>query len=751
MELIGQLESIIFRNESNAYTVAEFEVDSEIYTIVGYMPFISEGDCLKIIGQTIEHKEYGTQIQVKKFEKLMPLTLKSLEKYLASGNIKGVGEKLANKIITTFGDETINIFKLEPHKLANIRGITREKAIEISTQFIENWEIWQIVGFLEKIGISTEYTKKVYDVLGNNTIEQIEQNPYILIDIVRGVDFVQIDKMALKLGIDNTNEKRIKSGIKYGLIKSTLNGHSCVEKEELIRDVMTLLHISKELVEENLISLNVKNEIVIEQRKEIKNTKEEIKEKLLNEYVYISTYYLTEKEIANRLKLLKNAKNTKHIKNIGKDIKKINKNLDIELSEKQKEAVELVNENNVVIITGGPGTGKTTIIKTIIEIYEQKDKKVVLAAPTGRAAKRMTETTGKEASTLHRLLEIGKIDEDNLFKENTNYQGAPIDGDIIIIDEVSMVDMFLISYLLKGIYQGSKLILVGDKDQLASVGPGSILKDLIESKEIPTIHLNKIFRQAAKSKIILNAHNVNNGEKLILKAKGNEEELKEDFFFIKQTAQKNMIEEIISLCTGRLKKFGNYDFFENIQVLSPTKKGLLGTRELNKELQAKLNPYSDNKLERQAMGVIYRIGDRVMQIKNNYDIYWEKELKGKVSHGTGVFNGEFGTITNIYENEKQLEIIFDDKKIAIYEFSELDQIEHSYVVTIHKAQGSEFDVVILAVPQSAPMLLTRNLLYTGITRAKKLLILVGNDKVLEYMIQNVDSKKRNTGLEYKMK
>ena len=749
MELIGQLESIIFKNESNAYTVAELEVENEIYTIVGYMPFITEGDCLKINGQIIEHKEYGTQIKVEKFEKLMPLTLKSLEKYLASGNIKGVGEKLANKIVTTFGEETINIFKLEPYKLANIRGITREKAIEISTQFIENWEIWQIVGFLENIGISSEHTKKVYDVLGNNTIEQIEQNPYILIDIVRGVDFIQIDEMALRLGINSNNEKRVKSGIKYGLIKSTLNGHACVEKENLVKYVINLLHIPREEIEENLISLNVKNEIMIEQRKETRINEKKEDETLLIEYVYISSYYITEKEIVNRINILKNTKNTKYIKNICQDIKKINKNLDIELSQKQKEAVELVNENNVVIITGGPGTGKTTIIKTIIEIYEQKDKKVVLAAPTGRAAKRMTETTGKEASTLHRLLEIGKIEEDNLFKENNNYQGAPIDGDIIIVDEVSMVDMFLINHLLKCIYQGAKLILVGDKDQLASVGPGTVLKDLIESESIPTIHLNKIFRQAAKSKIILNAHNVNNGKNLILKSEENEK-LKEDFFFIKQTDPKKMVEEIISLCTGRLKKFGNYDFFENIQVMSPTKKGILGTKELNKELQKKLNSYSDNKQERQAMGVVYRIGDRIMQIKNNYDIYWEKEVKGKVNHGTGVFNGEFGTITNIYENEKQLEITFDDKKTAIYEFSELDQIEHSYVVTIHKAQGSEFDVVILVVPQAAPMLLTRNLLYTGITRAKKLLILVGSERIVNYMIQNVDSKKRNTGLKYKM-
>lgn len=333
------------------------------------------------------------------------------------------------------------------------------------------------------------------------------------------------------------------------------------------------------------------------------------------------------------------------------------------------------------------GTGKTTIIKTIIDIYEKKGKKVVLCAPTGRAAKRMTETTGKDASTLHRLLEIGKIDEDNLYQNTSNYEGAPIDGDLIIVDEMSMVDVFLMNYLLKCIYQGTKLILVGDEDQLASVGPGAVLKDLIHSEKIATIHLDKIFRQAAKSKIILNAHRVNQGENFI--NKNDEEfsgEMKEDFFFIKGNDQAKMLSEVISLCTGRLKSYGNYDFFQNIQVLSPTKKGMLGTKELNKALQSQLNPNKNNLPEKASMGAIYRIGDRVMQIKNNYDIYWERKISNKTEMGSGVFNGEIGTITKIDESEKLVEIKFDDDKLAWYEFSELDQIEHSYAITIHKSQ-----------------------------------------------------------------
>lgn len=516
--------------------------------------------------------------------------------------------------------------------------------------------------------------KKYLIYFGSNAIEEIEANPYILIDITKGVDFKQIDKMALDLGINYDNEKRVISGIKYGLIRSTYNGHACVLKSNLIEFVINLLDVSTENVENGFINLKVKNEIVIEEREK-------------EEYVYLYAFYKAEEEIAFRINRLQKAKNVKKVLHIETELKKVEANSSIELSDKQKEAVKLVNENNVTIITGGPGTGKTTIIKTMIDIYEEKGKKVVLCAPTGRAAKRMTETTGKEASTLHRLLEIGKIDEDSLYKNTSDYEGAPIDGDLIIVDEMSMVDMFLMNYLLKCIYQGTKLILVGDEDQLASVGPGSVLKDLIHSEQIATIRLDKIFRQAAKSKIVLNAHRVNQGEGFLKKEQNEEqEELKDDFFFIKETYQEKMLAEVISLCTGRLQNYGNYDFFQSIQVLSPTKKGMLGTKELNKALQEKLNPNINHLPEKASMGAIFRAGDRVMQIKNNYDIYWEKEISGKKEMGSGVFNGEIGTITEIKEREKQVEIKFDDEKVAWYEFSDLDQIEHSYAITIHKSQ-----------------------------------------------------------------
>jgi len=699
LEIKGEVTDIIYQNEVNSYTIAVFETDEEETTIVGYLPFVKSGDTLKVEGKFVEHKDYGRQFKVETFEKLMPETLGALEKYLANGSIKGIGEATAKKIIKTFGEDTINVFKFEPEKLAQIKGISKSKAIEMSESFIENWEVWQIVGFLERFGIGAENAKKIYDLLGINAIEQIESNPYILIDMARGVDFKQIDQMALKLGISYDNQKRVESGIKYGLIKATYNGHSCVIKQNLIDYVISLLDVTTDAIEDNIINLKAKGEIIVERRDEA-------------EWIYLENFYNVEKEIATRIIRLDKSKNLKKIEHIENALKGVEKKSNIELSEKQREAVLSINDSNVTIITGGPGTGKTTIIKTIIDLFEERKKKVVLTAPTGRAAKKMTEATGKEASTLHRLLGIGKLDDEGIYSRHSDYKGEPIDADLIVVDELSMVDMFLMNYLLNCIYQGTKLILVGDVDQLASVGPGSVLKDLINSDTINTVKLDKIFRQAAKSKIVLNAHRVNSGLGFI---KNDDEEIeedtKQDFFFIRQNSTEKMLQEVISLSTGRLEKFGNYDFFKNIQVLTPTKKGPLGTRELNKALQAVLNPNVDELPERKMGDVVYRVGDRVMQIKNNYDITWEKEAKpfgvekidgkseenswtsmylakpkDKKEIGTGVFNGEMGTIIEIDEREKVVKIQFDDEKIAWYEYADLDQIEHSYAITIHKAQ-----------------------------------------------------------------
>lgn len=746
MQLEGQVIDIIYKNEINSYTVATFETsEMEETTIVGYLPFVNEGDNLKVTGDVVKHPDYGEQFKVATFEKTMPTTPEALEKYLANGNFKGIGPATAKKIVNTFGKDTINVIKLEPNKLTQIKGISKEKAFEIAEQFLANWEIWQIVGFLDKFGIGPQSAENVYKKLGEGALEKISENPYILIDVASKVNFEKVDRIALELGVEQDNYKRIRSGIKYGLEKIGLNGNSCVLYENLLKYEEDLLRVDIDSIENTIISMKAKGELVLEDRDDGQ------------EWVYSKPFYDAEKNIAERIIGLRNADNVKEIKTLKKDLERIEKNIDIELSEKQKEAIESINDNNVCIITGGPGTGKTTIIKAIIELYKKHGMKPVLCAPTGRAAKRMTETTGEEAKTLHRLLELTGIsdDTDNF---NTDLLVTPIDGDIIIVDEASMIDMFLMNYLVKAIYKGTKLVLVGDTDQLPSVGPGSILKDIIDSNQVHTIALNQIFRQAAKSKIIVNAHRVNEGENFIggkvKKTQIDEEQidLLDDFFYINETNQEKIQQTIISLCKGRLKLYGDYDFFNNIQIITPTKKGKLGTKELNVLLQNELNPVEEDKKERDFGDIKFREQDRVMQTKNNYNILWEKENERefKKELGNGIFNGELGTIERINKEEKTVKVRFDDGKAATYDNTDLEQLEHAYAITVHKSQGSEFDVVILVASQSAPMLLTRNLIYTAMTRAKKLLIIIGPQNVVNYMIQNNTTRQRNTGLKFKL-
>ena len=735
MELKGEIVDVIYKNEVNSYMVANLETEIEVFTVVGYLPFINVGDILKLEGKFITHQEYGRQFKIETFEKVLPETLDALERYLANGNIKGIGPSTAHKIIKEFGEETIHIFKFEPDKLSKIKGISKVKAIEIAESFNENFELWQLVGFLDKFKIPVSAAQGIYKALGEDTINKIEENPYILVDLVRGVDFKQVDKMALDLGMEYTNKERIANGIKYSLEIVTVNGHTCVQKENLIIFVKELLNISEDLIESEFINLRAQDKIIIEKRDE-------------EEWVYLYEFYKAEQNIAEKLIILNNAKNIKHIAKINKDLKILEEKQDIILSEKQIEAIKQINDNNVCVITGGPGTGKTTIIKTVLDLYKSHGKKVALAAPTGRAAKRMEEATGEEAKTLHRLLEIGKMKEETWIQHSIDDDVTPIDADVIIVDEVSMVDTFLMNYLVKAIYLGTKLVLVGDIDQLPSVGPGSILKNIINSNRFVTVYLDKIFRQAAKSKIILNAHNVNKGEHFISKTVENSN-LKEDFFYINEYNQEKILSNILSLSKDRLKKYGNYEFFKNIQVITPSKKGLIGTRELNKYLQQELNPKEEGKKEKAFGNVVFRQGDRIMQIKNNYDIYWEKQ-KEQFEYGSGIFNGEFGTIVDFNEEEKQVQVLYDDDKNAWYSYQDIDQIEHAYAITVHKSQGSEFDVVILPITASAPLLLTRNLLYTAITRAKKLLIVISSQNIIDKMLQNYDSKKRNTGLEYKL-
>ncbi len=726
-ELTGEIRSIIYYNEINSYTIARIIVDENEITIVGYLPFVNVGDNLTVCGEYVVHKEYGKQFKVETFKKNIPDTPVALERYLANGNIKWVGPKTAEKIIAKFGLETIHVLEKTPEKLTIIKGITLEKAMEISSSFIENEELWKIVSFLEEIGISASYAKRVYELYGTNAIDEIKADPYRLIDVVRGINFKTIDEAALKIGVNSDDEQRIIYGIKYALLLATYNGHTCVIKNNLIDYVSSLLQISESTIKDFINQMKVKEIVVIEERDE-------------EEWVYLEEYYQAEQFIAGKLIILDNVANRKRIDNIAEKLEKVEKNNGIELSDKQREAIYAVNDNNVCVITGGPGTGKTTIIKNIIDLYKNEGKKVVLCAPTGRAAKRMTETTGQDAKTLHRLLQISKIDDAKYINEELDIQ--PIDADVVIVDETSMIDLALMKYLLMGIYQGTKLVLSGDVDQLPSVGPGSILKDIIASKKINVIVLDKIFRQAAKSKIVLNAHRVNAGKYFV---EDQDEKLEKDFFFVQENNQERILNFVLSLYQDGLEKFENYDEFKSVQIITPSKKGDVGTRELNKRIQELVNPANAKKQEKSVGALVYREGDSVMQIKNNYDIAWEQN--GEIS--SGIFNGEMGTITKISNISETVEVNYDGK-IATYQFSELEQIEHSYAITVHKSQGSEFDVVILPIVRLSPMLLTRNLLYTAITRAKKLLIVIGNQDVVQFMINNTDAKIRNTGLKYKL-
>ena len=732
MELTGEVENIIYKNDANGYTIASMIIDNEELVVTGYLPFVNKGDSLKVVGKFVVHPDYGEQFKVDTFEKVLPETEEALEKYLGNGIIKGVGPATAKKIVKKFGKATIEVMKMEPEKLAEIKGITLQKAEEISESFIENWELWQIVSFLEKFGIGSESAQKIYKELGADTINKIEADPYILEDIGIRVDFSQIDKMALSIGIERNSLRRIDSGIIHALNLATYNGHSCVLEPNLITYVVSLLGVSDEDVLDGLKDLKSKEKIYEERREELAtiNGKTEMG---IQTWIYLDIYYRAELNIAQKIKGLREASNINRIPNIDRMIKKVS---DIKPSDKQKEAIKMINENNVSIITGGPGTGKTTIIKTIIDLYKSLGKKTVLCAPTGRAAKRMTEATGEEASTLHRLLEIRKLSDD---KPNPDMSVAPIDANVVIIDEMSMVDLFLINYVMNALYKGTKLVMVGDVDQLQSVGPGRVLKDFIQSGTVPYIALNKIFRQAAKSKIIVNAHKVNEGINFLEENYSDEDGEMDDFEFTSELNIKNVQELVMN----------QYDY--NTQIITPTKKGELGTHTLNQLIQERFNPEEPGKDEKKFGQIIYRVGDKVMQTKNNYDIEWSKQSNYRTEFGLGIFNGEMGIIEAIDTYNSQIQIQFEDGKIAIYEYSDLDQIEHCFAITVHKSQGSEFDSVIMPILNAAPMLLTRNVLYTGMTRAKSKLIIIGNSKTVEFMINNVNSKERNSGLEFKLK
>ena len=606
--------------------------------------------------------------------------------------------------------------RFEPYKLSEISGITSSKATQISEEFNKEWQLWQIVIFLQKYDIGATNSNRVYKELGYNAIDRIKENPYILLGILNNVGFETIDRMAISLGIDYNSSFRVKSGIKYALYLSARNGNTCSNENELISFVSNILRVPEELIENEITSLSFDKEVFKE-----------------DGFVFLDDYYETEDLIARRVMMLCNDQVKKCI-NIEKKLEDIEEEIGIELSDEQKNAIKMAMNNKICIITGGPGTGKTTIIKTIIKLLEIEKKEIALCAPTGRAAKRIKETTGEDAKTLHRLLMLGKTEEDHLA---VNYEVPKINQEVVIVDEVSMVDTLLMNYLLRALKEKTRLILIGDSDQLPSVGAGNVLKDLIESDLVPVSKLSHIYRQAQESDIVMNAHKINLGERIDLNKKDN------DFFFINGT---NILNQVSELVEKRINNYGNYDSLKDIQILTPTKKGDSGTRFLNKKLQEVLNPASPSKKEKTYGSVTFREGDKVMQVKNNYDLYWESP-DGK-SYGSGVYNGDLGVITSV--QEEGLKVLFDDEKEIFYTGDSLDELEHAYAITVHKSQGSEFPVVVMPLVSGPPMLYTRNLLYTGVTRAKEMLVIVGDSGVVYNMINNNNTKRRNTGLKHKL-
>lgn len=723
----GIVEDIIFANEINGYTVCELKDEKEIITAVGFMPFINVGEMLRVSGNWVTHPDYGEQLKVELYEKLLPKTIEAMERYLASGLIKGVGPASAKKIVKKFGEDTINIIELHPEKLSEIKGINHEKALRIGQAFYEQKALRDVVIFFQEYGISPTYCAKIYQIYGENTIEEIRNNPYKLSDEKIGISFKTSDMIAKGLGVDPKSKFRISSGVKYVLSHIAMDGHTFVEDDRLKEYTSQLLDVEIDNINDALISLVMDKSIYIERDND-------------SSRVYLSSLYNAEASAARKLTELSGMRFKGDISDFEEKILEVQKREGIVLAQNQKDAVKEALVSGVLIITGGPGTGKTTIIKSIINLLTGEGYDVLLAAPTGRAAKRMTEATGFEAKTIHRLLEIGYVgkEDDHVFSKN---EENPIDGDVIIIDEMSMVDIILMNHLLNAIEHGTRLILVGDVDQLPSVGPGKVLQDLIRSEIIKTVKLKEIFRQAEESLIIVNAHRINNGEKPVLNYRD------KDFFFVKRNRAEDIVNTIVDLCIRRIPVTYGFEPMREIQVLTPVRKGVVGVANLNIELQALLNPKDKGKKEKVFRDFVFREGDRVMQIKNNYNLCWTKQD----DEGTGVFNGDTGIIREIDDEEQNIVVSFDDEKIANYDYSILDELEPAFAVTIHKSQGSEFPVVIIPIFPGPQVLMTRNLLYTAVTRARKLVILVGNDDYLDVMINNERETNRNSGLADKLR
>lgn len=700
---------------------------SEYITAVGETDGLEVGDEIELEGDMTTHKVYGEQFKFNTYKKLLPKTDSALMQYIAD-NVKGVGKKTAKNIIDVFGEDTINIIRFKPIELLNIKGLNEEKIEKLSIFFNEEYERWNVINFLTDFGISVVMASKIYQNLGKDTIDIVKENPYSLLMFVKTLDFKQVDEIGMKLGVLPVSEDRIDSGIIYSLNNATVFGHTCLKEDILIDYAKKVLNVSDSDIQDGIIRLELKEKLY---RQNIED----------DEYIFRKSYYLAEENISNYI-TLKSKSKIKFNEVYSKYIEKIDREDNINLSNEQKDAIVTALSNDITVITGGPGTGKTTIIKCIIQILENINKKYVLCAPTGRAAKRITETTKREAKTIHRLLEITKLDNEDI-DMLYNMDVKAIEEEVLIVDEASMIDTIMMNNLIKALNKNTKTIFVGDIDQLPSVGPGNVLKDIISSGVVNTVYLKQIYRQSAKSDIILNAHRVNEGK--YPEFKNNDT----DMYFIPTKSIEDTISEISSLVSYRLETYAKFDKLKDLQILTPMKKTSLGTIQLNTMLQELLNPESTSKEEKNVGERTFRVGDKVMQIQNNYDKRFDVEGEAK-QNIEGVYNGDIGYIKSIDNENKEINVIFDDVREISYDFNELDQLEHAYAITIHKSQGSEFDYVILPLYTGYPKLFTRNLLYTAMTRAKKMLIIVGNNKIINFMIDNIDSKNRMTGLKSKI-
>lgn len=730
--LSGYVEKIVFRNTESGYTVLNLVRDDIEVTCVGSFPFINEGEYIEVIGNYIEHPLYGEQLKVEQYDIKQPEDLFSMERYLGSGAIKGIGATMAARIVRKFKKDTFRIIEEEPERLAEVKGISERIAREIAAQFEEKKEMRNAMLFLQQYGITTNLSVKIYQAYGCKLYDIIKENPYKLADDIQGVGFKIADEIARKVGIGLVSDYRIKAGILHVLQKAGTEGHVYLPYLEVIERGMELLLIEKEEIEKYLVDMMIEKRIVI---KELEHEK----------IIYSSNLYYIELNCAKMLMDL-NIEYGCSEEKLEEQILSIEKKEKIELDEMQRKAVMEAANNGLLIITGGPGTGKTTTINAIIKFFEEESLDILLAAPTGRAAKRMKETTRYEAQTIHRLLELsGNVEESNNGIRFERNEGNPLETDVIIIDEMSMVDIYLIHALLKAIPVGTRLILVGDVNQLPSVGPGNVLRDIIDSKCFHVVELTKIFRQAAESDIIVNAHKINKGEYISFDNKS------KDFFLLQRDNTNVIISIVIQLINQKLPKYVNAEPFD-IQVLTPMRKGELGVERLNQILQEYLNPPSSDKKEKEVSQGIFREGDKVMQIKNNYQLEWEQKSSYGVTieSGTGVFNGDSGIIKEINLFAETITVEFEEGKHVEYGFQSLDELELAYAITIHKSQGSEYPAVVMPILTGPRMLFHRNLLYTAITRAKNCVTIVGRKEMIQNMIANVSEQKRYSGLEKRL-